>query len=357
MSLDVLPPFWDGDGLSFGPHPFGQDDVGRDYFALVMRGTQISLMIALLVGLHRDGDRRARRRGGGLLPRLGGERAHADHRRHHHDPAADHRRGARPATSRGSARIAIAVVIGLIYWTTLGRLVRGEFLSLREKEFVEAARAMGASSSRIIFRHILPNVLGTIIVSATLTVSAAILLETVAELPRPRCPAARHVARPADRRLPEQLRDPPLAVLVAGPLHRRHRPLGQLHRRRPARRLRPQADPGACLMATESASAPARGPRQRAEGPLLQVDGPHRRLPHRGRRRPRRARRVLHADRARRARHRRRVGVRQVGVVDGRHGTPAQVGADQRPGAAARARTCCACPRRSSAPSAAARSR
>ena len=177
MSLDVLPPFVDGDGLAFGPHPFGQDDVGRDFFALVMRGTQISLMIALLVGLIAT-----------VIGVLIGA-------------AAGYFRGntenvlmrltdviitiplliiaaVLSRNVQGLGPIAIAVVIGLIYWTTLGRLVRGEFLSLREKEFVEAARAMGASSSRIIFRHILPNALGTIIVSATLTVAAAILLET-----------------------------------------------------------------------------------------------------------------------------------------------------------------------------------
>jgi ABC-type dipeptide/oligopeptide/nickel transport system permease subunit len=70
-------------------------------------------------------------------------------------------------------------VLGVVLWTNLARLVRGEFLSLREKEFVEAARAMGAADSRIIFRHILPNTLGTIIVNATLTISAAIILETI----------------------------------------------------------------------------------------------------------------------------------------------------------------------------------
>jgi ABC-type dipeptide/oligopeptide/nickel transport system permease subunit len=110
-TLDVVPAFIDGDGLAFAPHPFGQDNVGRDYFALTMRGTQRSLTIAFIVGL-------------------------------------------------------------------VSTLIRGEFLSLREKEFVEAARAMGASNSRIIVRHILPNSIGTIIVNATLTISAAILLET-----------------------------------------------------------------------------------------------------------------------------------------------------------------------------------
>ncbi len=68
-------------------------------------------------------------------------------------------------------------MLSLLIWTSLARLVRGEFLSLREKEFVEAARAMGASSTRIIFRHMLPNCIGTIIVSATLTIAAAILIE------------------------------------------------------------------------------------------------------------------------------------------------------------------------------------
>ena len=68
-------------------------------------------------------------------------------------------------------------MLALLIWTSLARLVRGEFLSLREKEFVEAARAMGASSSRIIFRHMLPNAIGTIIVSATLIIAVAILLE------------------------------------------------------------------------------------------------------------------------------------------------------------------------------------
>jgi len=71
----------------------------------------------------------------------------------------------------------LAVILGLLSWTSIARVIRGEFLSLREKEFVEAARAMGASSTRIIFRHMLPNAMGVIIVSATLTIASAILLE------------------------------------------------------------------------------------------------------------------------------------------------------------------------------------
>jgi peptide/nickel transport system permease protein len=57
-------------------------------------------------------------------------------------------------------------------------LVRGEFLSLREREFVDAARVAGASNFRIIFKHILPNAIGVVIVSVTLLMSGAILLET-----------------------------------------------------------------------------------------------------------------------------------------------------------------------------------
>jgi peptide/nickel transport system permease protein len=66
----------------------------------------------------------------------------------------------------------------VLSWTSLARLVRGEVLSIREREFVEAARVAGARSSRIIFKHILPNAVGVIVVSATLTMSATILLET-----------------------------------------------------------------------------------------------------------------------------------------------------------------------------------
>jgi peptide/nickel transport system permease protein len=72
----------------------------------------------------------------------------------------------------------IAVVIGGLYWAYVARVARGVVLSLREKEFVEAARAIGASDARIIFRHLMPNAFGSIIVNATVLVSLAILLET-----------------------------------------------------------------------------------------------------------------------------------------------------------------------------------
>jgi peptide/nickel transport system permease protein len=78
---------------------------------------------------------------------------------------------------RGKEALALALLLGLLLWGALARIVRAEFLSLREKEFVEAARAAGARDRRIIFRHILPNAMGPIIVNTTLTIGGAIILE------------------------------------------------------------------------------------------------------------------------------------------------------------------------------------
>ena len=160
-----------------GEHPFGQDNVGKDYFALAMRGTQISIMIALVVGLVST-----------LIGTLVGA-------------LAGYFRGwvesllmritdmfivipllilaAIIGQMTGSmGPLFLALMLGLLSWTGLARMVRGEVMSLREREFVAAADALGASSWRIIVRHILPNCLGTIIVNATLSIASAILLET-----------------------------------------------------------------------------------------------------------------------------------------------------------------------------------
>jgi peptide/nickel transport system permease protein len=72
----------------------------------------------------------------------------------------------------------VMVVIGLTSWMGVARLVRGEFLSQKERQYVEAARAIGASDPRIIFLHILPNVAAPIIVAATLGMAGAILTES-----------------------------------------------------------------------------------------------------------------------------------------------------------------------------------
>ncbi len=176
-TLRVVPSFLGGDGLSLGAHPFGQDNIGKDYFALTMRGAQQSITIAFIVG---------------IVATLVGSVVGA---------VAGYFRGrvetvlmrftdvmitiplvviaAVVGRMAGNAGIVVlGVVLGLVVWTQLARLVRGEFLSLREKEFVEAARALGTRPMRIIFRHIMPNAIGVIIVSATLTIASAVLLET-----------------------------------------------------------------------------------------------------------------------------------------------------------------------------------
>ncbi|RLB74921.1 MAG: peptide ABC transporter permease [Deltaproteobacteria bacterium] len=72
----------------------------------------------------------------------------------------------------------IMIVIGLTSWMGVARLIRAEFLSLRQRDFVLAAQALGASDLRLIFRHILPNAMSPILVSATLGVAGAILTES-----------------------------------------------------------------------------------------------------------------------------------------------------------------------------------
>jgi ABC-type dipeptide/oligopeptide/nickel transport system permease subunit len=72
----------------------------------------------------------------------------------------------------------VSIILVLFFWTGIARVVRGIFLSLREKEYVEAAKASGAGDARLMFRHILPNTLGPVVVNATLAVGFAILIES-----------------------------------------------------------------------------------------------------------------------------------------------------------------------------------
>ncbi|MGE5673161.1 MAG: ABC transporter permease [Mycobacterium leprae] len=78
---------------------------------------------------------------------------------------------------RGPSITNLVIAIVFLSWPTPARLVRGEFLSLRERDYVEAARATGARPGRIIFRHMLPNALAPLIVNATLDVAGIILFE------------------------------------------------------------------------------------------------------------------------------------------------------------------------------------
>ncbi len=79
--------------------------------------------------------------------------------------------------SASGGLMGVFISLGLVFWLTVSRLVRGEVLSLKQKEFVEAARSVGASSRRIIVRHLLPNVLAPIVISATFGIPAAITME------------------------------------------------------------------------------------------------------------------------------------------------------------------------------------
>lgn len=78
----------------------------------------------------------------------------------------------------GGSAITTALMLGLLLWPQISRIVRGLFLQYRNQEFVLAARAAGAKAPRIMFRHILPNTIGPIVVSATLLVGTAIILES-----------------------------------------------------------------------------------------------------------------------------------------------------------------------------------
>ena len=83
-----------------------------------------------------------------------------------------------PALSTDNTRVALLVIIiGFFNWPYIGRIIRGQTLSLREKEYVEAARSMGAGSIRILFRELLPNLVGPILVYATLIIPTNILFE------------------------------------------------------------------------------------------------------------------------------------------------------------------------------------
>lgn len=174
-TLDLNP--LNGSPMRVGDHPFGQDDIGRDYFALVMRGAQRSLLVMFVIGMIAS-----------LIGTVVG--AIAGFYRGWVDAVLMRFTDfiiTIPTLILGSVIgyyfgnlgvLFLAFFLGLFGWTGLSRLVRGEFLSLREREFVDAARVAGASNRRIIFKHILPNAVGVIIVSVTLLMSGAILLET-----------------------------------------------------------------------------------------------------------------------------------------------------------------------------------
>lgn len=176
-TLDLLPSFLDGDGVQIGDHPFGTDIIGTDYFALVMRGAQQSIMVMVIVGLL----------GVSIGTTVG---AIAGYFGGIVDAVLMRLTdmflvtptiiiGALIGFRFGNLGVGpLALLLGFFAWMGLARFVRTEFLTLREREFVDAARVAGASDRRIIFKHILPNAIGVIIVAGTLLLSGAILAET-----------------------------------------------------------------------------------------------------------------------------------------------------------------------------------
>lgn len=198
FTYDYIPP--DGDLIkSFPPsmqHPMGTDDSGRDILARVLQGGRISLMVgiistivSLIVGVSYGAT--AGYLGGKvdnfmmravdiiyaipyillvivLLSAFGGENA----------PAWIQSISNALGSGQGLSQIILLFfALGLVSWLTMARVVRGQILSLKNQDFVMAARATGVSTPSIIFRHLVPNALGPVIIYATLTIPSVMLSE------------------------------------------------------------------------------------------------------------------------------------------------------------------------------------
>jgi len=165
------PPSW--------KHPFGTDGIGHDTLAQVLRGAQKSVQVALLVAFVSTGFGTVV---GSMAGYYGGKVDTALMRLTDlvlSIPAIAFLAVLAARVRHGSGNwLFIALALSALAWTYIARTVRATFLSLREKEFVEAARALGAKDRRIIFRHLLPNAVGPIIVAATISVAVTILIET-----------------------------------------------------------------------------------------------------------------------------------------------------------------------------------
>jgi peptide/nickel transport system permease protein len=156
-------------------HVFGTDQVGADVFSLVMKGSQYSLQIGLLAAVIATVL-------GVLLGTVAGYL----------------RRGTDTAVSRvtdlflvvplqavaailiagfGGSWWLVGLVLGFFLWMPIARVTRAESLSLSQREFIEAARASGATTWRIVTKHLVPNMVGTVVVNATLTLALAVLVE------------------------------------------------------------------------------------------------------------------------------------------------------------------------------------
>lgn len=159
-----------------GRHFFGTDLLGRDYFSRVVYGIQTTEKVAFLVALLSTVIGTAIGAVAGFYGRWVDNALMRMTDLVLTLPGLVVLLTAAAFLGNGS-QYRTAVILALLFWTGLARVVRGVFLSLREKEYVEAARASGAGDLRIMVRHMLPNAVGAITVNATLVVGIAILTE------------------------------------------------------------------------------------------------------------------------------------------------------------------------------------
>ena len=157
-------------------HWMGTDDLGRDLFARILYGGRISILIGLLAAVIGTGL-------GSLVGAVAGYfGARTDNVLMRLTDVA-HSIPTLPllivlASYTQAAAGSMALIIGLLSWMATARVVRGEVLSIKQTAYVEAARSLGATHARILLRHVLPNTAGPIVVSATLAVGNAIIVES-----------------------------------------------------------------------------------------------------------------------------------------------------------------------------------